>query len=750
MNAPHTSAQPMPELAGNTFQRLVPVNSLPVTRRNLLFADCELQPLRKGDTLFKAGDTDDQIYYLMEGRIELRDGNRNRTVVEAGSELPLNPFRSCTATARALSQATVLHCSRQRFDSLLLPPLLQPYVTEVNSDRGTTEDWLQQLLSSTLFKRLPAPNLQQLFGQCEPLAFGKGQVVVNQGGEDDSFYIIQSGRCEVVHVDSNNNVTERLAVLGPGEWFGEVASLASCPGSITVTMLTDGALLRLQRRGFQDLIRRPLVEEIDAETAREHLQSGARWLDVREMVEVENDSLEDAMHCAFGNLLRDTGLLEAGRHYIVVCDSGARSAIAAFILAVRGFSVSWVRGGLATLRGWSPAETATDTNITNDNDPLLQSLRADLTRLLRHVDNAMRLKSDAESARREAERAARKQMEDESVRLRDQALQVRTMLEQTQKLQRRLVEEKDRLYTGLKRREQAVERRINNLNAYIEQRVAEERERIESTYSGHENEIQRLESEKQAAESLVGTGSATGDDKQQARQALESEFERVSDKLRDAENERSRVHAAALTQELVSEISQDLDNKDQEKLAGYQETQSSLTQQREQLEARAQQLSSALKESLFDKQASAAVRDALMREAEQLGNDSNEADRNHTDDALRAATARYNEADEAYQNALNAEQENKNALAETEQAETKLMQDLNAEIEAWMEEQASQKPSPKQQELISRYEDTMQRLQKEASEAEEQERTRDDLLLSDINAELEQIAEKRGKNAQQD
>lgn len=746
MIAPHTSPHPMPQLAGNTFQRLVPVNSLPVTRRNLLFADCELQPLRKGDTLFEAGDTDDQIYYLVEGRIELRDSNRNRTVIEAGNELPLNPFRPRTATARALSQATVLHCSRRWFDSLLLPPLLQPYVTaDGTGDKERAQDWLQQLMSSTLFKRLPAPNLQQLFSQCEPLAFGQGQVVVNQGSEDDSFYIIQSGRCEVVHVDGNNNVTERLAVLGPGDWFGEVSLLAGCPGSITVTMLADGALLRLQRRGFQDLIRQPLVEEVNVETAHQHLENGAHWLDVREPAEVENDPLEDTAHCAFDSLLEDAGALEADRHYVVICDSGARSAIAAFLLAVRGFSVSRLRGGMAALRGWTPAETETGTTIINGSDPLLQSLRADLTRLLRHVDNAMRLKGDAESARREAERAARKQMEDERVRLRDQALQVRTMLEQTQKLQRRLVEEKDRLYSGLKRREQAVERRINNLNAYIEQRVAEERERIESTYSSHENEIQRLESEKQAAESRIRTDSAADDDKQQVCQALESEFERVSDKLRDAENERSRVRAATLTQELVSEISRDLDNEDQEKLAGYQETQSTLTQQREQLEARAQQLSSAVKESLFDKQASAAVRDALMREAGQPGNDSSEEDRDCTDDALRAATARYNEADEAYQNALNAEQENRNALAETEEAESKLMQDLNAEIEAWMEEQANQKPSPKQQELISRYEDTMQRLQKEATEAEEQERTRDDLLLSDINAELEQIAEKRAK-----
>lgn len=732
-----------------SFQNLVPVAGLPTVRRNLLFGRCELQPLRKGDTLFQEGDKDERLYYLIEGRIELSGSNNTGKIVEAGNGVPLDPLCPHSMTARALSPVTVLHCPRGWFDAMLLPPLLQ-LNQAVDASEQDEVDWLQNLLASGLFTRLPAPNLQQLFSQCEPLAFGKDQAVITQGEKSDGFYIIQAGHCELRYVDANQQPLEEVAVLGPGDWFGEISLLTGCPNSVTVTMLSDGALLRLDPQAFDELIRLPLVTEVDISAAGESLQHGARWLNVREAAETDADPQADAVHHPFTSLLlQEIADLDNSLHYVTVCDSGARSAVAAFLLALQGYSVSWLRGGLAALRGHAVAAGAAEDKTSGSrHDPLLQALRSDLTRLLRQVDNAMQLKSSAEHARREAERAAHTQIHAERKRLDQQAEQVRNMLEQTQQLQRRLAQEKERLYAGLKRREAAVERRITNLNTYIERRVAEERERIESRYQARESEIVDLESKRQAAASRLQSDEKAGaadEDKQAASAALEAEFDQFNQALRDAESERERLQSVGMAQELVSEISENLADDEKEKLARYQSTQSYLTHQREQLESRARQLSSVVQEALFDKQASAAVRDALLREAEESADNEKDTAHDETDDALRAATARYNEAEEAHKQALEAQQENASALAQTEEAESKLLQDMNAEIEAWLQEQASQQHSPKQQALIQRYEETMQRMHEEAVQHEEQERTRDDLLQSEINDALATIAEQRGK-----
>lgn len=745
MNALQTS-QNMPELTGNALQRLIPINKLSAECFQLFFSQCELLPIRKGEQLFAAGDSDDRIYYLLEGKVELRHQSRHRSTIEAGHPLPLDPYKPHTMTIRALSAVTVLHCDRRWLDSLLLPPLLHQHDATLKDD---ARDWLQCLLATNLFNQLPGPNLQQVFSQCEPLAYGRGQPVIEQGGEDDGFYIIQSGHCEVVRLDGKEQVSAQLAQLGPGEWFGEVGCLTGCPSNVSIRMLDDGALLRLSRRGFDELIRRPLVAAVDKSSADSQLAEGAVWLDVRESEEAEDSPLDGGRHYAFSKLQQGIVGLESDRYYILVCDSGVRSAYAAMLLGMHGYSVGWLRGGLAALRGWHKEAAATTQQTDNRQDPLLQSLRADLTRLLRHVDNAMNIKRQAESARYEAECAARKQMEEERTRLRDQAVQVRNMLEQTQKLQKRLAEEKQRLHSGLKRREQAVEQRINNLNATIEKRVAEERERLEEEYQLQQTNIDRLSSAKAEVESRVQDDTASDADKERARQALETELEQYGQALREAENEREHVQAVAVTQELVSEIGQNLDANDQAKLAEYQTSQRDLSQRREQLENKARQLSAAVQKAQVEKQASAAVHDGLMREARQKGAVSDDSNNHNGDDALRAATARYNEAEAAHQEAVSAEQQNKTELVETQEAESELLDSLNAEIEGWLQEQSHCQPSAKQQEVVGRYEETMKRIKEHAVTDSEQERTRDDLLLSDINAELEQIAEQRRKSSEQ-
>lgn len=735
-----------PQSADPSFQLLQPLTTLSPVRRHLLFRQAELKPLHKGDTLFHIDDIDHAVYYLVEGKIELRDADGERIIVEASSNLPLAPLQPRQATAKALTTVTVLQCERGWLDALLLPALVEPLFNNVNELPDDEQpDWLQRLLGSELFRRLPAANLQQIFSQCEALAFAQGQTVIAQGSQDGGFYIIQSGHCEVSYTDEQGRVVDTIAYLGPGDWFGEVSLIANVPHSMTVTMQSEGALLRLGHQSFDNLIRLPLVEALDDTMAKQRLQSGARWLDVREAKEVAADPHSGAAQLAFSQLMTAGNCLDKNKHYIVLCDSGARSAVATFILAVQGYTASWLRGGLATARGHQSAIGDSE-SVTVDNtaDPLLQELRNELTGLLRQVDHAMHLKRDAEKARREAERAAVAQMNAERERLREQASQVRGMLEQTQELQRRLVEEKQRLYAGVREREEAMDRRVTNLNTYIEQRVAEERARIAEQYQMQEAEIERLQNEKQAAEARLKALNEADGDKQEARTALEAEFEQFDKDLKASEEERHQAQAAA-TQEIVSELADD-----REEFSDYEKNKQRLSQEREQLQSQAQHLSSAVQETLIDKQASLAVRNALQDELKKLdGTDASvePEQRNQTDDALRAATARYNEAEQAYENAVNAQEENAAALAETQQAESQLLAEMNAEVESWMQEQAQQPRSAKQEALVQRYEETMQRMKQEAANAEEQERTRDDLLLSDINAELATIAESRSKQA---
>lgn len=75
--------------------------------------------------------------------------------------------------------------------------------------------------------------------------FEAGQVIIRQGDIGRAMYILQSGRVEVVQ--ERDGAEERLATLGPGEHFGEIAVLKDTRRTATVRALEPVTVLRISR-----------------------------------------------------------------------------------------------------------------------------------------------------------------------------------------------------------------------------------------------------------------------------------------------------------------------------------------------------------------------------------------------------------------------------------------------------------------------------------------------------------------------
>jgi NADH dehydrogenase len=79
--------------------------------------------------------------------------------------------------------------------------------------------------------------------------FEPGEAIVSQGEIGDRFYIVEKGRVEVVRA-SNGGPEVRLATLGPGEYFGEVALLRDLARTATVRALEPTDVISLGRGDF--------------------------------------------------------------------------------------------------------------------------------------------------------------------------------------------------------------------------------------------------------------------------------------------------------------------------------------------------------------------------------------------------------------------------------------------------------------------------------------------------------------------
>lgn len=75
-----------------------------------------------------------------------------------------------------------------------------------------------------------------------------GEVIVRQGDAGDCMYIIQSGKVEVIRESQGKEV--RLAELGEGEFFGEMALFEKEVRSATVRPLGEVRLLTIDKKMF--------------------------------------------------------------------------------------------------------------------------------------------------------------------------------------------------------------------------------------------------------------------------------------------------------------------------------------------------------------------------------------------------------------------------------------------------------------------------------------------------------------------
>lgn len=126
----------------------------------------------------------------------------------------------------------------------VLAALLWRRLSALDRAAPVPERELELLRGIEFLRPLPPPVLEGLAGAMVPMRVEAGREIVREGEAGDRFYVISSGRVEVVMNDVP--VTEE----GPGEYFGEIALLRDVPRTATVRAKSDVELRALERDDF--------------------------------------------------------------------------------------------------------------------------------------------------------------------------------------------------------------------------------------------------------------------------------------------------------------------------------------------------------------------------------------------------------------------------------------------------------------------------------------------------------------------
>lgn len=319
-------------LAGLSRERLAELAEVALIERAARGAD----PL--------VGRTAEQSVFLLGGEILLSFQGGGTLVVVGGSDetrQALNRRKERLARARAITDVDLLVVDDELLDVLAT---WDQVAAARGRDLFSSGPFSLSSLRAGIFAQLPPARIDELLRRFERVSAARGESVIREGDEGDYYYVIESGRFQVGRMVGGAEVV--LAELRTGDAFGEEALVSEAKRNATVTALTDGRLLRLNRTHFNELLREPLLRRLAFEEASEKARRGALWLDVRYPSEYQYDKLPGAINVPLAEVRNMFAVLDRTKEYIAYCQSGRRSAAAAFLFAQRGFKVWFLEGGL--------------------------------------------------------------------------------------------------------------------------------------------------------------------------------------------------------------------------------------------------------------------------------------------------------------------------------------------------------------------------------------------------------------------
>ncbi|MSV75380.1 MAG: cyclic nucleotide-binding domain-containing protein, partial [Actinobacteria bacterium] len=99
-------------------------------------------------------------------------------------------------------------------------------------------------MQAPLFLALDPEGAAALRASLTERAVAKGEIIFQEGEPGDRLYVILEGKVKLGR-SSNDGRESLLAILGPGEMFGELSLFDPGPRTSTAAALTDAVILAL-------------------------------------------------------------------------------------------------------------------------------------------------------------------------------------------------------------------------------------------------------------------------------------------------------------------------------------------------------------------------------------------------------------------------------------------------------------------------------------------------------------------------
>lgn len=211
-----------------------------------------------GEVLCKKGENDRRVFIIVMGEVEISEGADENQVVlahlkrgEVFGEISAL-FESPRISNVTVTKPSVLLIVPGEAFEKVITGRTELYSAILERYKNRLSD--TALRSVDLFRHLNKDALNILIQASSIVGIPEGGAIVNEGEVGDFFYIIIRGTARVSH--NLGGSTINIALMHPGDYFGEWSVLTGAPRAATVSAMNRVDMLRIERSAMLEFIQK--------------------------------------------------------------------------------------------------------------------------------------------------------------------------------------------------------------------------------------------------------------------------------------------------------------------------------------------------------------------------------------------------------------------------------------------------------------------------------------------------------------
>ncbi|XP_035649550.1 cGMP-dependent protein kinase 1-like isoform X2 [Oncorhynchus keta] len=199
---------------------------------------------KPGNDVIKEGTEGDSMYIVASGELLVSQADCNLRTLTCGDvfgELAILYNCKRTATVKAKTVVRLWFMERQMYRTIM-----------TNKSKKKREQLMGFLKTSRTLKALNDSQLSKIIDSMEEVKYQNNDVIVREGAEGNTFYIILKGEVKVTK--KLNGQEKQIRKMGKGEHFGELALIREILRTATCTAVGPVTCISIDKEVFEETI----------------------------------------------------------------------------------------------------------------------------------------------------------------------------------------------------------------------------------------------------------------------------------------------------------------------------------------------------------------------------------------------------------------------------------------------------------------------------------------------------------------